>query len=244
MLTRIPARSEAEVSSRGTRTNLTGSERRGLLTKFLVGMVAITLINLFLTILRDVKDNFGVEILRSVKPDFNAGIFSRMDTFSAITVLLLLLLLTGIRSHFKSLIIHHGAIFAGFISLLLSAYGLVTGNVNPVWCLIIYTIGLYLCYNTLQCLFLDRFMAAFKVRGNIGFFFYFMDSIGYLGSCVVIIMKEFTDPHANWLHYFISVSFALGIAGLICTVISIVYFRAKYHSEQELIKLNYEPAAL
>jgi len=99
---------------------------------------------------------------------------------------------------------------------------------DPVFILVLYTVGLYVCYNTLQCLFLDRFIAAFRVKGNIGFFFYFMDSVGYLGSCFIIFNKEIFSPRLNWLNYFIQVSFILGIIGIISIVVSWIYFKRKY----------------
>ena len=99
---------------------------------------------------------------------------------------------------------------------------------DPVVNLVLYTIGLYVCYNTLQCLFLDRFIAAFRVKGNIGFFFYFMDAVGYLGSCFVIVNKEILSPKLNWLNYFLRVSFILGVLGLVCIIVSWIYFSRKY----------------
>lgn len=228
MLKKIPPPTEEEISSRGVRVSLNGKERTALFIQFLTGLVAITVINLLLTILRDLKDNYAVEILRTVKPGFNPAIFTKMETVAAIAVLVLLLLMAGFKNHFKSIAAHHLAIGGGLFIILLSSWTLEHGIIDPVYSLILYTIGLYVCYNTLQCLFLDRFIAAFKVKGNIGFFFYFMDSVGYLGSCFVIVNKEIFSPHLNWLHYFLQLSFILGIVGLFSIIISWIYFSRKY----------------
>ena len=230
MLTKIPAPTQQEVSSRGVRVSLNGKERIALFKKFLTGLVAITIINLLLTILRDLKDNYGVEILRTVKPSFKPAIFTQMETIAAVSVLAMLLFLTGFKNHFKSIKAHHIAITSGLCIVLLSALFLRLQILDPVFNLVLYTIGLYVCYNTLQCLFLDRFIAAFKVKGNIGFFFYFMDSIGYLGSCFIIVNKEIFSPNLNWLNYFLTVSFVLGVVGITCIIISWVYFKRKYNS--------------
>ncbi|GAC1451461.1 MAG: DUF5690 family protein [Chitinophagaceae bacterium] len=228
MLTKIPPPKEEETASRGVRVALNGKERTALFTKYFTGLVAITVINLLLTILRDVKDNYAVEILRTVKPSFNPAIFTQMETIAAVTVLVLLLLLTGFKNHFKSIAAHHLTIGCGLVIILLSALFLRLQVLDPVFNLVLYTIGLYVCYNTLQCLFLDRFIAAFRVKGNIGFFFYFMDSVGYLGSCFIIFNKEIFSPELNWLSYFLQVSFILGIAGIISIIVSWVYFKRKY----------------
>jgi len=230
MLTKIPPPAAEEVSSRGVRISLNAKERIALFKKFAVGLVAITVINLLLTILRDVKDNYGVEILRTVKPSFTPAIFTQMETIAAVAVLVLLLLMTGFKNHFKSIVAHHVAIGCGLGIIFLSALLLRLQILDPVFNLVLYTIGLYVCYNTLQCLFLDRFIAAFKVRGNIGFFFYFMDSVGYLGSCFIIVNKEIFSPKLNWLNYFLTISFILGAVGIISILISWIYFRKKYKS--------------
>jgi hypothetical protein len=229
MLTKIPPPSAEESASRGLRVAMNGKERAALLARFLTGLIAITIINLLLTILRDLKDNYAVEILRIVKPGFNPAIFTQMETIAAVTVLVLLLLLTGFKNHFKSIAAHHLAIGAGLCIMLASAWMLQQRLSDPVMNLVFYTIGLYVCYNTLQCLFLDRFIAAFKVKGNIGFFFYFMDAVGYLGSCFIIVNKEILSPRVNWLSYFLKVSFILGIVGLTCILVSWIYFSKKYN---------------
>ncbi|MEO5681961.1 MAG: DUF5690 family protein [Chitinophagaceae bacterium] len=228
MLTKIPPPAETETASRGARVTLNGKERIALFKQFFTGLTAITVINLLLTILRDVKDNYAVEILRTVKPSFKPAIFTQMETIAAVTVLLLLLLLTGYKNHFRSIAAHHAAIAFGLVIILLSALFLQLHILDPIFNLVLFTVGLYVCYNTLQCLFLDRFIAAFKVKGNIGFFFYFMDSVGYLGSCFIIVNKEIFSPKVNWLNYFLTISFILGIIGLVSIIISWIYFRKKY----------------
>lgn len=228
MLTKIPPPSSAESASRGERVTLNGKERIALFKRFLAGLVAITIINLLLTILRDVKDNYAVEILRVLKPSFKPSIFAQMETIAAIIVLLLLLLLTSFKNHFKSIAAHHIAIACGLVLILLTAWFLHAGVFDPLVNLVLNTVGVYVCYNTLQCLFLDRFIGAFKIKGNIGFFFYFMDSIGYLGSCFIIVNKEILNTHTNWLNYFLGISFILGIIGIICIIVSWFYFKRKY----------------
>ena len=228
MLGRIPPPSAAEVASRGKRVALDGKERVALFFRFFTGLTAITVINLLLTILRDLKDNYGVEILRTVKPDFSPAIFAQMETIAAVVVLVLLLFLTGFKNHFRSIAAHHLTIASGLLLVLGCAWLLQQRLVNPVISLIAYTIGLYICYNTLQCLFLDRFIAAFSIKGNIGFFFYFMDSVGYLGSCFIIFNKEIVSPKMNWLHYFLNVSFVLGLVGLASITVSWFYFKRKH----------------
>lgn len=236
MLERIPAPSDEEENGKGKRSPLNAQERAALIKQFFIGLTAIIIINLVCTILRDLKDNYAVEMIRSVKPQFNPGIFARMETIAAFAVFVLLLLLTIFKSHFRSIFAHHVAIFLGFTLVITAGYLIRYNIVDPVPALILSTVGLYVCYDTLQCLFLDRFISAFKVKGNIGFFFYLMDSIGYLGSCFIIMGKEVFTPELNWLPFFIKASYVMGSVGLVCIFISAFYFYKKYKSATATIE--------
>lgn len=227
-LTRIPAAAPEEIAERGKRPSLNRLERRSLVQQFLPGLVAIILINLLLTILRDIKDNYAVEIIRKIQPDAEPAIFTRMETIAALLVFLLLLTISGLSNHFKSIKRQHRVIGMGFLTVGVCAVGLNYRVGNAITLLIVYTVGLYLSYNTLQCLFLERFISAYKVEGNIGFFFYLMDSVGYLGSCVLILNKELLNANTDWLPYFIYVSAIFAIIGMLSVAYSWIYFRKKY----------------
>ncbi|WP_046368152.1 DUF5690 family protein [Flavihumibacter petaseus] len=227
LLSRIPAATPEEIQQRGERPALDGRNRMAILQTFLPGLFAVIVMNLLLTILRDVKDNFAVEIVRQVRPDASALLFTRMETVAAIAVFFALLTLAGIGNHFKSLQRQHLAIALGFLTILLVAFFLHERIGDPIALMITYTVGLYISYNCIQCLFLERFIAAYKVKGNIGFFFYLMDSIGYLGSCILILYKELFNPQLNWFPYFVGLSLIFGGVGLISVLGSWRYFSHK-----------------
>ncbi|WP_290797111.1 DUF5690 family protein [Flavihumibacter sp. UBA7668] len=234
LLKKIPAPGVEEKLERGERTQLNKEQRRELFNLFRPGLIAVILINLLLTILRDIKDNYAVEMLQVLDPGAPPGIFAQMETIASIAVFFLLLTLTGIHNHFKSLYRQHLVIGLGFITILLCAFGIMYQLGSPIFWLVSFTIGLYLSYNALQCLFLERFIAAFKIRGNIGFFFYLMDSVGYLGSCFLILHKELFSADTNWLPYFIRISWFFGISGAILVAYSWYYFGKKYKSQPVL----------
>ena len=228
LLGKIPPPAESEKLERGERSSMDKSQRRELIRLFLPGLTAVVLINLLLTILRDIKDNYAVEMLLVLEPGASPGIFAQMETIASIAVFFLLLTLTGIHNHFKSLYRQHLVIGLGFLTILICALGIANHWGSAIFWLVTFTIGLYLSYNALQCLFLERFIAAFKVKGNIGFFFYLMDSVGYLGSCFLILNKELFNAQTNWLPYFIRISWIFGIAGAAMVAYSWFYFSRKY----------------
>ncbi|MFT4024789.1 MAG: DUF5690 family protein [Flavihumibacter sp.] len=137
LLNKIPAATPEERQSRGERPTLNAAERKALLQTYLPGLAGVAFINLVLTILRDVKDNYEIEMIRQLKPDASPAIFARMETIAAVAVAM------------------------GFIILAVCAFFLQQRSGNPVALFISYTVGLYISYNTIQCLFLERFIAQY-----------------------------------------------------------------------------------
>lgn len=234
LLRRIPPPTAEERQERGERMPMNSQQRSTLVRQFLPGLATIVLVNLFLTVLRDIKDNYAVEMLQVLEPQARPGIFAQMETVASVVVIGLLLTLTGIRNHVTSLYRQHLVVGLGFCTIFICAVGLQQHWGSAIFWLVCFSIGVYLSYNTLQCLFLERFMSAFKIKGNIGFLFYLMDSVGYLGSCFLILYKELFEANTNWLPYFVKISLVVGIAGALGVLFSWFYFSRKLKAEPVL----------
>lgn len=87
-----------------------------------------------------------------------------------------------------------------------------------------------------KAFFFDRFIACFKIKGNVGFFIVTIDFIGYTGTVLVLMFKEFAHVDINWLEFYNILS---GYVGLICTVAftcSMIYLIQRYKKEKQLKK--------
>jgi len=71
--------------------------------------------------------------------------------------------------------------------------------------------GLFLPYILFNGVLFDRLMASFRERGNVGFLMYLADSIGYLGSVVVLLWRNFGAGEMSWLNFYIKLCY-LGAA--------------------------------
>lgn len=69
-------------------------------------------------------------------------------------------------------------------------------------------------YLSFQTIFFDRFIACFRIKGNVGFFIAMVDSIGYTGTVVVLVVKECFNPDLNWLEFYNTMA---GTVGIVCT---------------------------
>jgi hypothetical protein len=88
--------------------------------------------------------------------------------------------------------------------------------------------GLYLSYVPFNALYFERMIATYKGKSNVGFVMYIGDAFGYLGSVVVLFIKQFVGMELSWISFFtVSVIF-ISIAGIAGTFVASIYFRRKY----------------
>ena len=85
-------------------------------------------------------------------------------------------------------------------------------------------LGLYLGYVPYNAIFFERMIATFHYKSNIGFIIYVADSIGYLGSCALLLTKEFGRPNISWGEFFKEGVVFVAVIGGISAVLSLLYF--------------------
>jgi hypothetical protein len=95
-------------------------------------------------------------------------------------------------------------------------------------------LGLYLVYIPFNSILFERLIASFRITGNVGFLIYLADSFGYLGTVTVLLSKSVFNIQLSWLNFYQELVLITGILGLIATAGSMVYFRRKFYTGQEL----------
>jgi hypothetical protein len=65
----------------------------------------------------------------------------------------------------------------------------------------------------------------------VGFIMYIADAFGYLGSVLVLFIKQFIGLRLSWTHFFIDAILGISVFGIAGTLLAAVYFRKKYFSE-------------
>ena len=61
----------------------------------------------------------------------------------------------------------------------------------------------------------------------LGFIMYISDAFGYLGSVLILFLKEFSGVQLSWTEFFIRAVFIVTIIGIAGTVIAAIYFKQK-----------------
>lgn len=231
LLEKIPPPTEADIEMRQLRVSMTGTERRAMLRRFMTGIVLLVVMYVFLTILRDVRDNFVADMWKEMGYIDQPELFTQTETPITIATLVLMGSLIVIRRNYLAMLIIHWIVLAGFLLAGISSVLFITGHLSPVYWVTATGLGLYMGYIPYNCVLFDRFIATFKLVGNVGFLIYVADSFGYLGSVTVILTKaimKLTNKGIQWTSFYSHMVVLFSVAGIIGMLFSMLYFRKKY----------------
>lgn len=228
LLEKIPKPTPEDIELRSERIPMTGKDRKNLVLKFLFPITIWVLFYTFLTAFRDFRDNFSRELWDTIGYKGDVSVYSSSETLVAFIVLLVLGFAFYFRDNMKALFFYQILLLAGSISLGFSTYLFHSGNLNPFTWMVVSGFGLYICYVPFNCLFFDRFIGAFKIKGNAGFLIYLADAFGYLGSVTVLLYKNFGQASLSWIDFFMYSAYLVAGIGVVVTISSILYLNRKY----------------
>lgn len=236
LLEKTPKPDQEDISLRTQRMPMSRKERNDFIKRFFPGLFILILVYVMLTIIRDYRSNFASNIWNEQGYGKNASVFTQSEIPASVFVLVLMSLLIFIRNNIKALLINHGIIIAGCLVTIGSTLLFMNKELSAFWWVTLTGVGLYMGYVPFNCMLFERLIASFKYVSNAGFIIYLADSFGYLGSDVVLLMKNFTHMNISWTSFFIKMILIFSATGIILTMLSVVYFRKKYQ--------NYFPVAV
>ncbi|SEP19223.1 DUF5690 family protein [Mucilaginibacter sp. OK283] len=227
----MPAPTPEDISLRAERSPMNAAERKAFLMRFLPGIILTIIIYVLLTIMRDVRDNFEVEIWADLGIKSNS-IYTGIDSIISVIVLVGISLLILVKKNLRAFSIVHlfiigGCVLVGGATLLFSLK-----IIGPVTWMTMAGLGLYMGYVPYNAIFFDRMIATFNYRSNVGFIMYIADSMGYLGSVSILFIKELGRPTISWGVFFKEGVMIVAIVGGICGVLSLLYFLQSAKSSQ------------
>lgn len=228
LLEKLPPPDEMDIRQRTVRLAMDKAARGRFLKNFGRGLLIVTVTYLFLTIMRDVRDNYMANIWNELGYGHDYSIFAKTETNTSLIVLLVMALLVLIKKNMRALSLVHFVIAIGFAIATVSSFLFTTGKLNGALWMQLTGLGLYMAYIPFNCIFFERLIASFRVAGNVGFLIYFADAFGYLGSAVVMLSKEFLQVKLSWSQFYSQGVVIGGVIGLAGTFFSLLYFRRKY----------------
>lgn len=229
LLGKIPPPTEEDKALRSERTPMTKVERRKFIHDFSVGVVLAVLTYATLTVYRDLRDNFTVELWAQMGYEGNSGILAYTEICIALLVLFFIANMIRVINNRKAFYGNIGFFIGSGLLLFFSTWAFSEGRLSPVWWMILSGFGLYLCYACFHTMFFERWIALFRYSSNIGFLICVSDSFGYLGSVGVLVCKNFFNYDVDWLAF---IKVAAYISGSLITLLSIGMFFYFSHKEK------------
>lgn len=227
VLEHLPAPDAADIAARSVRVPMDAAARRAFVARFLPGIAMIVMAYVALTVTRDFRDNFAAEIWADLGRGGDASVFTETEVPIAIAVLIITAFTMAVRDNLKALMLNHVLIFGGFAVAVFSTWLHSHGKIDPLSWIGFSGFGLYLAYVPYNATFFERMMATFRVSGNVGFMMYIADSSGYMGSVLVILVKEFGGMRLSWASFYANTVMTLSGIGMLITLISALYFHEK-----------------
>lgn len=222
------APSESDIIERSERQPMYKKERNDFLRKNWIGYFGLVAIYVLLTIVRDFRDNFIVEFWADQGYSGTPKIITLTEIPVAITVLLIAAAGTLVRKNKLAYNIGMSLTILGSAMVLISTVLFNNHLMSPVYWMIISGIGVYLPYILFHCLIFERLVALLSFKGNVGFLFYIADAFGYLGSVMVLVLKEITGFDKSWTQFFVSLNITSAIMIGMITLFSMWYFNRRF----------------
>ena len=234
----MPPPSTADIALRTVRKPMDAEGRKSFLRRFGAGLALVVMAYILITVIRDMRDNFMNEIFAELGLGNKADIFTKTETPVSLIVLGSTALLIWVKQNFKAFMLNHIMILFGLVLAFVSTILFKRQMLSPVvWMTMIGTC-LYLSYVPFNCIFFERMIASYKVPGNVGFVMYIADAFGYLGSLLILFLKEFSGLHISWLSFFTQTVLVSAFIGTILMLAGMFFFHKKYYVKQQVFPLQ------
>lgn len=228
-LNKLPEPNKEDIAMKSERETLNGKQRWELFKSYMPFLSMLFIANIAIVVLRDIKEDFLVNIIDVSA--YSPWLFAQIDSLVTLIILGIFGLMVLVKDNLKALSVLFGLIIAGMIVMSVVSFGQQQLRLSPVIWLFIQSLCLYIAYLTFQTIFFDRFIACFRIRGNVGFFIVTTDFLGYTGTVLVLVLKEFYNPDIDWAVFYNQFAGYVGIFCCVTFVCSFVYLHQRFRKE-------------
>ena len=216
-----PLPDREDIKNRSERKPMTQQDRSAFIMQFGYLLLPIVISYTLFTIVRDFSEDFANELWIETGYKENAGIFFQTSSVVAVFVLIVIGSFFTIKSNRQAFLYTHLLVIAGLI-ITLAATLLYNGQqLNPLQWMVFSTAGLYLAYLPFNCLYFERMISTYAVKGNVGFVMYIADAFGYLGTVFVLLLKEFIQIQLSWVTFFSMLFIGVPIIGILLVLFTL-----------------------
>lgn len=226
LLNQVPEPNREDVALRTERAPMTGERRRQFFLAYLPGLLPLIVAYVFLTIFRDYRDNYMVDVLKELRylTDQKPASMTNMESGVAFGVLASMSLLYLIKNNRRGLLAVLVLVAVGFLTIGVATLLHMAGSISGFSWLALIGFGGYMAYVPYNSVLFDRLMASTQFVGTAVFCIYVADSAGYTGSCIVQIGKDVLATHTSRTQFLQYFSLLLAVVGTLSTLAGGVYF--------------------
>jgi hypothetical protein len=202
-------------------------ERRWqFLLTYLPGIAPLVLAYVFLTIFREYRDNYMVDVLDQLGYGYTANkdIMTRIEFGVAIGVLTIMAFLFLVKDNRRALLAVLVVIATGFIVIGTATLLHATGQISGFWWMALIGLGGYMAYVPYNSVLFDRLMASTHFVGTAVFAIYVADSAGYTGNCIVQLGKDVFAAETTRTQFLEVFCYVLAIVGTTAVAAGGFYF--------------------
>ena len=227
LLEKMPKPSNNEILANAPRTALTKSERKAINKKYFGFLFAIILLYGFLTLLRDVRDNFGAEIMSGLHI-YNAKNLTQLESIITIIMLVSIPFISRVKNHYNAILTTIVATFLGGLICISTSILFKNQLIDGMGLLLFSGGGIYIGYILINISIMNRLIGFNGTPANSGFLVYMADSAGYLCSLFISGFALFSKKgELPWLNWFQNLIFFGGIIVMLFAVIA--FYQIKKH---------------
>jgi hypothetical protein len=231
LLNQTPSPSKEDEAARTIRKPMDKKERNAFITRFGFALAPVIIAYVMLTILRDFSEDFANELWTETGYQNNAGIFAQTSTVISLIVLAAIGGFFLIKNNYKAFQLNNVIIIFGFVLAAVATFLFHLKIFSPIMWIVCAASGLYLGYVPYNCFYFERLLAAYKVPGNVGFVIYIADAFGYLGTVVVLLVKEFISIKYSWVDFFTWMFYISAAGGILLVLWGSALFAKIYKKE-------------
>lgn len=234
LLHKTPAPTAHDREARSERNAMSRPDRLRFFGAYAPGLSMLLFVYIVLTITRTVRDDFGVEIWKSLGVHEKPVVFAMSEMIVGIVATVLNAFAICFVRNLSALRAAAVLICTGFIVVIGATVTQEQGHLDPFPFMVACGIGLYIPYVAFHTTVFERIIAASHHHGNLGFLMYLADSIGYLGYAAIVCLKMFGPEQIDILLWFRTSLFWGSAAGIVATVSALLYFQRVFQTTEDL----------
>ena len=227
MLRRIPPPTAADQDERAERTTMSHADRRAHFRRYAPGLCLLILVYLTLTVIRSIRDDFGVELWQALGYTGKPGVFTTSETWVMFGVLAITGSTIALRSNRAAFYVSLAASALGMLAIVGACFAVRQEAVGGFWFMVLLGLGLYVPYVMIHTTVFERMVALLRDKATISYHINMADAFGYLGYVILMMTRGAMAERGDLLDFFLSLTIGLAVLAMILLFAAACYFRRK-----------------